>query len=122
MIMNMTTDYRDPLLDLFGTESNSGNETSSPSDIPVINRSGTFNQQQFSPLLTQQLLYNTPNSGSTPNIFDPNHTQMQEEQTSPSLNKLQPEDPQERKGTLEVRQRYTNNWKEMNTTQMITKI
>ena len=47
---------------------------------------------------------------------------MQEEQTSPSLNKLQPEDPQERKGTLEVRQRYTNNWKEMNTTQMITKI
>ena len=65
MIMNMTTDYGDPLLDLFGTESNSGNETSSPSDIPVINRSGTFNQQQFSPLLTQQQLYNTPNSGST---------------------------------------------------------
>jgi len=93
----MTTDYRDPLLDLFGTESNSGNETSSPSDIPVINRSGTFNQQQFSPLLTQQLLYNTPNSGSTPNIFDPNHTLMQEEQTSPSLNKLQPEDPPRKK-------------------------
>ena len=35
MIMNMTTDYRDPLLDLFGTESNSGNETSSPSDIQL---------------------------------------------------------------------------------------
>ncbi|KGR17022.1 heat shock transcription factor, other eukaryote [Candida albicans P78048] len=97
MIMNMTTDYRDPLLDLFGTESNSGNETSSPSDIPVINRSGTFNQQQFSPLLTQQSLYNTPNSGSTPNIFDPNYTQMQEEQTSPSSNKLQPEDPPRKK-------------------------
>lgn len=95
--MNMTIDYRDPLLDLFGTESNSGNETSSPSDIPIINRSSGFNQPPLSPLLTQQQLYNTPNSGSTPNIFDLNHTQIQEEQPSPSLNEPQSEYPPQKK-------------------------
>ncbi|RCK63986.1 Heat shock transcription factor [Candida viswanathii] len=79
--MNMTSDYRDPLIDLLNSDPTT---PSIHDDIQMINRGGNatvsaaattdhaaFNQPPLTPLLNQQQLYTT--SGSSNNGFDFDH-------------------------------------------------
>ncbi|EMG49709.1 hypothetical protein G210_5457 [Candida maltosa Xu316] len=67
----MTSDYRDPLIDLLGTDPNTPNALPIQDDIQMINRNNhhlnnPLNQQSLTPLLNHSNLYTTSNNAPSP--------------------------------------------------------